>query len=73
MVSDNESANDNQLTSHYDPVAAVKDKADFLLTFAGVQSSAEVCSSLSHTKCLCLCSSAVTVEAETGMAIHSQC
>jgi len=27
----------------YDPVAAAKDKADFLLTFNGVHAKAEVC------------------------------
>jgi len=33
-------------TSHYDPVAAAKDKADFLLTFTGVQTKVQVCGCL---------------------------
>jgi len=32
-------------TSDYDPVAAAKHKADFLLTFTGLQAKAQVCGS----------------------------
>ena len=35
----------------YDPVVAAKDKAEFLLTFTGVQAQAEVCRCL---ECCCI-------------------
>jgi len=36
--------------ANYDPVAAAKDKADFLLTFCGRQAKAEVCDCLDSTR-----------------------